>query len=46
MMNGASPHKCNQVDGYNMPTIFNTLVYGIDKNKVSDNVRESFSSLS
>jgi hypothetical protein len=25
-----SPHRCNQVDGYNIPTIFNTLMFGID----------------
>jgi hypothetical protein len=45
-MNGViSPHKCNQVEGYNLPTIFNTLMFGIDQNKVSDRVRESFSKL-
>lgn len=27
---GVSPHKCNKVDGYNIPTIFNTLMLGID----------------
>ena len=41
-----SPHRCNQVEGYNIPTIFNTLMFGIDQQKVSDNVRESFSNLS
>lgn len=41
-----SPHRCNQVEGYNLPTIFNTLMFGIDQSKVSDNIRESFSNLS
>ena len=40
-----SPHKCNQVEGYNLPTIFNTLMFGIDQNKVSDKIRESFSKI-
>jgi hypothetical protein len=40
------PHKCNQVDNYNLPpTIFNTLMFGIDQSKVSTQVRESFSKL-
>ena len=40
------PHRCNQMEGYNIPTIFNTLMFGIDQNKVSENIRESFSSIS
>ena len=42
----AAPHKCSQVDSYNLPpTIFNTLMFGIDQTKVSNHVRESFSKL-
>ena len=42
----APPHKCSQVDSYNLPpTIFNTLMFGIDQNKVSSHVRESFSKM-
>jgi hypothetical protein len=34
------------VDNYNLPpTIFNTLMFGIDQNKVSSHVRESFSKI-
>ncbi len=43
LAHGGSPHKCNQVEVYNIPTIFNTLMFGIDQRKVSENVRESFS---
>jgi hypothetical protein len=40
------PHKCQQVDNYNLPpTIFNTLMFGIDQTKVSSHVRESFSKM-
>lgn len=38
----ASPHRCNQVEIYSIPTIFNTLMFGIDQSKVSENVRDSF----
>ena len=42
----APPHKCSQVDSYNLPpTIFNTLMFGIDQNKVSSHVKESFSKI-
>jgi hypothetical protein len=41
----SSPHKCNLVEGYNMPTIFNTLMFGIDQSKVSENVKESFTTI-
>ena len=34
------------IQGYNLPTIFNTLMYGIDQNKVSPAVKESFNNLS
>ena len=40
------PHKCGQVDSYNLPpTIFNTLMFGIDQTKVSNHVRDSFTKL-
>lgn len=42
---GVSPHKCNQVEVYNIPTIFNTLMFGLDQSKVSEDVRESFSKI-
>jgi hypothetical protein len=44
--NSQPPHKCQQVDNYNLPpTIFNTLMFGIDQTKVSSHVRESFSKM-
>lgn len=43
---GSAPHKCSQVDSYNLPpTIFNTLMFGIDQNKVSSHVKESFTKI-
>ena len=46
LFNQQPPHQCNQVDNYNLPpTIFNTLMFGIDQTKVSSHVRDSFSKI-